>query len=171
MRAIERPVPLRWLLTGAGLGAGGLLKSQFLLLLVAVIGLLAINGRLPARRRLGLAGLLVAGALAVMSPLIARNLAVGVGPLAPASSGAANFILANAEDAGAGDLGTGHAGHDSEAAEPGGEADRQDLRRIVCAAGGVTAASRARRRGRSREAPRSAAEHPALKSPLWGHCG
>ena len=108
MRAIERPVPLRWLLTGSALGAGVLLKSQFLLLLVAVIGLLAINGRLPARQRLVLAGLLVAGALALLSPLIARNLAVGVGPLAPASSGAANFILANAEDAGAVDLGTGH---------------------------------------------------------------
>jgi 4-amino-4-deoxy-L-arabinose transferase-like glycosyltransferase len=108
MRAIERPVSMRWLLTGAALGAGMMLKSQFLLLLVAVIGRLAISGRLPARQRLVLAGLLVAGALAVMSPMIVRNLTVGVGPMAMASSGATNVILANAEDAGAVDLGLGH---------------------------------------------------------------
>jgi 4-amino-4-deoxy-L-arabinose transferase-like glycosyltransferase len=89
--ALRRPRERRWLfLTGVLFGVGLLLKSSTLLFALAA-GTLVV-------RRVGGAGLVVAGAVVVLLPLVVRNVAVGAPPLALAGSGPHAFLYYNAAD-------------------------------------------------------------------------
>ena len=89
--ALRRPRERRWLfVAGLLFGVGVLLKSSMLLFALAA-GTLVI-------RRVGGAGLMAAGALVALVPLVARNVAVGAPPLALAASGPHAFLYYNAAD-------------------------------------------------------------------------
>ena len=85
-----------WLVAGIVLGTGALMKETGFVFMVAVwLWVVARRLFLPA-------GLLLIGFIAGLSPLILRNLAVGVSPFAFSSLGSVNFIMANAADSPAG---------------------------------------------------------------------
>ena len=89
--ALRRPAERRWLfLAGVLFGAGLLLKSSTLLFSAAA-GAIVV-------RRVGGARLVAVGALVVLAPLVARNLAVGAPPFALAGSGPHAFLYYNAAD-------------------------------------------------------------------------
>lgn len=100
MRAMERPTWGRWLGTGLAIGIAMLLKSQFVLLVPGLIVLLAIEHRRRIRATAQPAAMMLAGALIAVAPLMARNLAVGLGPLAGAGNAAPSVVLSGAADAG-----------------------------------------------------------------------
>jgi 4-amino-4-deoxy-L-arabinose transferase-like glycosyltransferase len=89
--ALCRPGERRWLfVAGCLFGIGLLLKSSTLLFSVAA-GTLVV-------RRLGGGWVLLAGALVVLFPLAARNVAVGAPPWALGGSGPHAFLYYNAAD-------------------------------------------------------------------------
>ena len=98
MRAIERPSTGRWLSTGVVLGLGILLKSTFFLLSLVLAVSLAVAMRKQPRLLLRSIGAAIGGIAVVLLPAVARNVAVGVAPLALASSGAITFVSHNAVD-------------------------------------------------------------------------
>ncbi|HET8645988.1 MAG TPA: glycosyltransferase family 39 protein, partial [Vicinamibacteria bacterium] len=96
-RALRAEAPRRWWLA-AGV-AGGLLVSTHstgLLLVGALAALPAAWER--GRRRTAALALYAAGCLAALVPFAARNLAVGLPPLASPAYGPVNFIISNAAD-------------------------------------------------------------------------
>jgi 4-amino-4-deoxy-L-arabinose transferase-like glycosyltransferase len=96
-RGLEREQGTRWWLA-AGLCGGALAMTHSTgLLLVAGLGGLAVLREHGPRRRRDL--LCFAGGLAVaLLPFAARNLAVGLSPLASPAYGPVNFIISNAAD-------------------------------------------------------------------------
>ena len=83
---------------GALAGLSVLLKSSAYLLLGALILLVLFAHRRSPRQALARAALCLAGFAVVFSPLVARNIAVGVSPFSTAASGPATFINHNAAD-------------------------------------------------------------------------
>jgi 4-amino-4-deoxy-L-arabinose transferase-like glycosyltransferase len=98
LRAEERPSAATWGGLGVAAGIALLLKSSFLLFLAPAFAVLACRPRptWAATRRHALA--LAAGLALALAPLPARNLAVGVPPLAASSVGAVTFVNANTVD-------------------------------------------------------------------------
>jgi hypothetical protein len=97
LKAIDTGGPAWWSALGVTSGLSFLLKSTFLLQIAGLWGgalLVALHRRTLGRT---LAPLLAGFAFAV-SPLVARNLAVGAPPLAAAANGAVTFISGNAGD-------------------------------------------------------------------------
>ena len=87
-----------WLLTGLACGLAVLLKTTFLLFWLGVLGLLAYRHRATARVLVRSIAALVCGLVISLTPLMARNIAVGVSPLRLPGVGAVTFILSNTED-------------------------------------------------------------------------
>lgn len=85
-----------WLVAGLSGGLLALTHSTGLLLLFALAALAAWRERGARRRRALL--LLAAGLLAALAPAAARNLAVGLPPLASPAYGPVNFVVSNAAD-------------------------------------------------------------------------
>jgi hypothetical protein len=84
-----------WLLMGVSLGVAMLLKSTFVLYACWIAGALVVRhwrrGWMLAAR----GGALVAGVSLAMTPLVARNIAVGAGPLSISAVGPASFVAGN----------------------------------------------------------------------------
>jgi 4-amino-4-deoxy-L-arabinose transferase-like glycosyltransferase len=88
--------PRAWLLVGLAGGLGILLKPSLALLPMGGLALLPWSaGR---QRALARAALLLGGLALALAPAAARNLAVGVGPLALSSVATTTFVNANAVD-------------------------------------------------------------------------
>ena len=91
----------RWpayLTLGLALGSATLLKSTFALFIVCAAAAVIWTYRREGRR-LGVAlGALLAGLIVAVSPLVIRNLAVGVSPLALGSTGPLTFAISNQPD-------------------------------------------------------------------------
>lgn len=98
LRARTRERARDWLLAGATLGLGALIREAALLLL-PVIGLwLGLEYRSEARRMTRAGALVLAGLLLALSPLFARNVAVGAPLLALSNRAAEGIIEGNAAD-------------------------------------------------------------------------
>jgi 4-amino-4-deoxy-L-arabinose transferase-like glycosyltransferase len=96
--AFHRPKRGRWfLLAGMLFGVTFLLKSSTLFFSAVAVAFTGYRLRYQGAW-LRPIGMLIAGFLVAVSPLVVRNLAVGVAPLGIASSGAITFINHNAED-------------------------------------------------------------------------
>jgi len=94
-RAFSAGGSRRYAVLGAALGLAWLLKSTFLVPVVAVgVALLAVHRRDP-RAALRPAAALAAGLALPLGLLAVRNVAVGVPPLALASAGPLTFALSN----------------------------------------------------------------------------
>jgi hypothetical protein len=89
--ALRRPGERRWLFLAGLLFGGALLLKSSTLLFSAAAGILVA-------RRLGGGWVLAAGALVVLLPLVARNVAVGAPPWALGASGPHAFLYYNAAD-------------------------------------------------------------------------
>jgi hypothetical protein len=99
LRALGRRGFGAWLLTGLVGGLAILVKSSVALLLAGIgLGLLLALRRAP-RDLARAAGGLVLGTALALAPAVARNVAVGVSPLALSSVGAMTFVNANTADA------------------------------------------------------------------------
>ena len=98
LRAAERPDALTWGLAGLAGGLSLLLKSSFLLFLLPALAVLAARPRPTWAATLRRSAAWVAGAAIGLLPLAARNVAVGLPPLALSSVGAITFVNANTED-------------------------------------------------------------------------
>jgi 4-amino-4-deoxy-L-arabinose transferase-like glycosyltransferase len=105
-RALDSPTGGRWLLVGLAAGVAALAKPT-LALIGAGLGLHLAWRVMAAARAAGPAALrrpglrlagLVAGVLIAISPLVVRNVIVGVRPLSTGSTGALTFITANGGD-------------------------------------------------------------------------
>ena len=97
--ALERRTFAAWLLAGLASGLALLLKSSAALTVAGTALLLLVLLR-RAPRDLARAGLgLALGTALALAPAVARNVAVGVRPLALSSVGTITFVNANAEDA------------------------------------------------------------------------
>jgi 4-amino-4-deoxy-L-arabinose transferase-like glycosyltransferase len=97
--AMRSPGRLRWpLLAGLAAGLSVLLKSSALLFAawIALVLALRLRGQGPVLWRS--LGVYAAGFLLALSPLAARNVAVGTAPLALAATGPITFINHNAVD-------------------------------------------------------------------------
>lgn len=99
-RALERATTGRWAALGAALGVALCLKSSFALLFGVVLAGLLWSRRREGRALLVRAGALLAAAALLLSPVVARNVAVGAPPFALSSVGAITFIGANTADYG-----------------------------------------------------------------------
>jgi 4-amino-4-deoxy-L-arabinose transferase-like glycosyltransferase len=87
-----------WLLAGVAMGLALMLKSHFALFLLGTLVLLAVDCRRRMKDLVRLEAVAIAGILIGFAPLVARNVAVGVSPLAAASASGVNFLLANANE-------------------------------------------------------------------------
>jgi 4-amino-4-deoxy-L-arabinose transferase-like glycosyltransferase len=97
--AVRRPGHGVWLfLTGLMCGVTFLLKSSSLLFSVSALALLAYWMRSDGVGVARNAGLMLIGFGLAVSPLVARNIAVGNAPLGLTASGAITFVNHNAED-------------------------------------------------------------------------
>ncbi|MBI3450584.1 MAG: glycosyltransferase family 39 protein [Acidobacteria bacterium] len=94
--ALDRIDGRRWpAVVGALAGILVLLKSSALVLFAAFVLLLLHRFRSQPREAAALAALCLAAFAVVMTPLVARNMAVGVSPFAVAASGPVNFVNHN----------------------------------------------------------------------------
>src|SRR6185503_20834170 len=98
-----------WLGLGVAGGVALMLKFHFVLFLGGLAAAVLWRDRGRPRNGLRAAGLLVLGTALGLLPVMARNVAVRLPPIVPATNGTVTFILANAEDAGTVDWGLGHA--------------------------------------------------------------
>jgi 4-amino-4-deoxy-L-arabinose transferase-like glycosyltransferase len=80
---------------GLALGAACALKSTFLLLALAIAGLLAIRARRGERQAIVRLASVAAGLAVALAPWAVRNVAVGVPPASLASSGPLTFVSSN----------------------------------------------------------------------------
>ena len=96
--ALPRPSRRAWLGLGVAFGAALLLQTIFALLLAGAVMLLALRSPGPGAARAGRGAALAAGVLVALAPAIARNVAVGVSPLALSSVGPLVFLAANTVD-------------------------------------------------------------------------
>ncbi len=87
-----------WALLGGAVGCGLAVKGIFNLYLVGVLGLLVATYWRQWGPMLLRAGVVLAAMLAVLSPIIVRNMAVGVAPFALAGNAGFAFIQNNAPD-------------------------------------------------------------------------
>jgi len=108
-RQLARGRARGWLVLGLACGLAITLKAHFALLVPGIAAAAVLRGRGRARRWGAAAGLLLLGTTLGLAPLMARNVAVGLPPLVPATNGTVTFVLANAADAGTTDWGLGHA--------------------------------------------------------------
>jgi 4-amino-4-deoxy-L-arabinose transferase-like glycosyltransferase len=90
-----------WMWAGLGIGCGVaiLLKSNLLLFLAGMNGLLLLDLRRHWRRTLLQGGILTTGALLALTPLMTRNLMVGVSPMQLSGVTPVTFAAANLPDA------------------------------------------------------------------------
>jgi 4-amino-4-deoxy-L-arabinose transferase-like glycosyltransferase len=98
MRAFSQPNPRRFVHAGMAGALGILTTSGAWPFVIAVAALVPIATRRSPRLALRATGALALGLLIGLAPVMARNLAVGVGLYAPASSGAITFVNHNAAD-------------------------------------------------------------------------
>jgi 4-amino-4-deoxy-L-arabinose transferase-like glycosyltransferase len=99
LKALENPDRRGWLLmTGALCGLAFMVKSSALLFLPAFLAILAHRLKSLPRSALAAAGLCLLGFGILLSPLAARNVAVGAPPWAAAGSGPITFVNHNAAD-------------------------------------------------------------------------
>jgi hypothetical protein len=96
--ALDRHSWHGWLWLGLACGLGLLLRTTFLLFWLGMLAILACRQLGTPGALMRSAAAMVAGLVISLSPLMARNLAVGVSPLSLPSAGAIFFICANAED-------------------------------------------------------------------------
>jgi len=90
-------------MAGVSIGASILLKSSNWAFAAIAIACVVWTCRRRPARAAGLSALLVAGMFMVFTPLIVRNLTVGIAPLSLAATGPINFINGNAADRRPGD--------------------------------------------------------------------
>jgi 4-amino-4-deoxy-L-arabinose transferase-like glycosyltransferase len=98
--ALERSSGWRWALTGLAFGVALTLKAQFWLMLPGLVVIAAISLRHQTRAAMGRMGAMVLGAVLGFSPLVVRNVIVGVSPMMTSSATGAVFALADAADSG-----------------------------------------------------------------------
>jgi len=96
-RALDQPRPTALLAAGLALGLAVMVKTTALLFAAVVLAAPFFN-RHRLRRRAACSAWLLAGLLAALLPVAARNLAVGVGAFSLSSVGAVTFLNANAPD-------------------------------------------------------------------------
>jgi len=87
-----------WLATGVVMGLALTLKSHFAIFLLGTLVLLAVQCRKNFRDLLRLEAAALVGIVVGLTPLMARNIAVGVSPLSTASTGGLTFLIANANE-------------------------------------------------------------------------
>ena len=97
-RALARQAWARWLIVGAGVGLAMTLRVTFVLFGLGVLAVLCWQTRRRPRELLRQAGATACGLAVGLSPVIARNLAVGVSPLAMASVATVAFVSCNTGD-------------------------------------------------------------------------
>lgn len=98
MRAFRRPSARRFALAGLAGALGVLTTSGAWPFVLMVAALTPIALRRSPRQALRAVGALGAGLLVGLTPVVARNVAVGVAPFSLASSGAITFVNHNAAD-------------------------------------------------------------------------
>jgi hypothetical protein len=98
MRAFRRPRARRFALAGLAGALGVLATSGAWPFVLVVAALTPMALRRSPRQALRAVGALGAGLLVGLTPVVARNLAVGVAPFSLASSGAITFVNHNAAD-------------------------------------------------------------------------
>lgn len=95
VRAMDRRRWAGWLALGAATGAAVLLRSHFLAYLAGAALAIVLTHRKDLRALAASLGALAAGYLLAMTPLIARNLAVGAPAMTSTTAGGFIFIGAN----------------------------------------------------------------------------
>jgi len=95
-RAWRRDRWTGWAGLGLVIGLGCLLKTTFVILAAAIAALTVIRRRGRLTTLLRPASIVTAAAVLALAPLVARNVSVGVPPLALASSGPMTFMIGNA---------------------------------------------------------------------------
>ena len=98
MRAFRRPRARRFALAGLAGALGVLATSGAWPFVLVVAALTPMALRRSPRQALRAVGALGAGLLVGLTPVVARNLAVGVAPFSVASSGTITFVNHNAAD-------------------------------------------------------------------------
>lgn len=98
VRAQNAESSLSWGRLGMFFGLAVLLKSIFLLFLVGLMGSLILRHRHSVKRALTYASALIAGVVISLTPLLARNVAVGTSPLGLSGGTAVTLLSANARD-------------------------------------------------------------------------
>lgn len=97
--AMEWALPRRgwrsWLVVGLAFGAALLLQTIFALLLAGAFGLVALRTPGPVGARAARGAALALGTALALAPAVARNVAVGVPPLALSSVGPLVFLASN----------------------------------------------------------------------------
>lgn len=99
----------RWLVVGVLLGLSLALKAHFLLMVLASVGLLVAEYWRRWSRLSWCGGMLLAGLLVGLGPVVVRNVVVGAPPFVIASSGPPTFFISNAEGASQSSWDTRHA--------------------------------------------------------------
>ena len=96
--ATQRRSPGWWLATGVAMGLSLTLKSHFALFLLGTLVLLAVQCRKNLKDLIRLEAAALVGIVMALTPLMVRNIAVGVSPLTAANTGGLTFLLANANE-------------------------------------------------------------------------
>jgi 4-amino-4-deoxy-L-arabinose transferase-like glycosyltransferase len=99
LRMLRRHSRRGWLLIGLAFGLAFALKAIFVLIFFGALASLAVQKRRRGGARRGMV-YLCAGALLGFSPVVARNVAVGVEPWMTASGSPPTFIMGNGAEAG-----------------------------------------------------------------------
>jgi 4-amino-4-deoxy-L-arabinose transferase-like glycosyltransferase len=97
-QSLERNTWKWWLATGLAFGASLLLKAIFALMILPVLGVLAVLRRRSLKGLLGSAGVFLVGVAAGVSPMIVRNVLLGLPPIGPSSVGAITYVCTNTPD-------------------------------------------------------------------------
>jgi 4-amino-4-deoxy-L-arabinose transferase-like glycosyltransferase len=93
--ALASPARGRWLVVGIAFGLALLLQTIFAVLLAGAFLLVALRSPGPLGARAGRAAALALGTALALAPAVARNVAVGVPPLALSSVGPLVFLASN----------------------------------------------------------------------------
>ncbi len=93
--ALARENRLRWLVFGGCCGLAITIKSTFLLFVIGIVAVLIAGRWRHPRALITTVGCITAGITLALSPVIARNIMVGVSPLVLSSVGSIVFIDAN----------------------------------------------------------------------------
>ena len=98
IKALGRNSLISWGKIGFSLGLAVLLKSTFLLFLAGLVGYLTFFSGHSKKRVFAILSVLVVGMVIVLTPLLARNIAVGASPTGLSSVTAVTFLSANSHD-------------------------------------------------------------------------